>query len=271
MLKRRTTLLLIGFPFYVLLLSFLSTLLWLLVFSPIEGWAEWGTEFVDRFPWVDELEWWLLGVLPGLLIAITQYLFIVPVLDVRVRMTRDGRPLLRSLIGAAFVAALGMTALLLALSDVVWLVQRGEAREYEAYWSLTTVVLTVLACSWLIWTPLLAIFSRRRPHRTTPGRLVGLLLGGTIAEMVVIIPVDVLVRYRNSCYCATASFHATWLATLALLWLTGPGIVLAVTSKRRRAWLEHHCASCGYAKGPSPGSACPECGYAWLEASRTGE
>ncbi|MCH8164632.1 MAG: hypothetical protein IH889_03395 [Planctomycetes bacterium] len=260
MLKRRTVLLLIGFPFYVLLLSFLSILLWLLVYHPIEAWSE-----IDfHWSWVEQPEWWMIGVVPGLLIATTQYLFIVPLFDVRVRVARDGRPLLPSLIGAAFVGALGMTAMILALTDVVGLLFRGEAREYDAYWSLTTVVLSVLACSWLIWTPLLAIFSRRRPHRTTPGRLVGLLLGGTIAEMVVIIPVDLLVRYRGQCYCATASFHGTWLAVLALLWLTGPGIVLAVTSKRRRAWLSHHCANCGYAKGPSPGPVCPECSYAWV-------
>ena len=260
MLKRRTVLLLIGFPCYVLLLSFLSTLLWVLVFDPIEGWSEVRAELA----WIDGRDWWLLGTLPGLLIATTQYLFLAPVFDVRVRVQKDGRPLVTSLVGAAFVGALGMTALILALSDVVWLLFRGEAREYDGYWPLTTIVLSVLACSWLIWTPLLAIFSRRRPHRTMPGRLVGLLLGGTIAEMVVIIPVDILVRFRNSCYCATASFHGTWLAVLALLWLTGPGIVLAVTSRRRRAWLAHHCANCGYAKGPSPGAMCPECGYAWV-------
>ena len=264
MLKRRTVLLLIGFPFYVLLLSFLSSLLWMLVFHPLEGWAEWGREFVDAFPWVDEPGWWILGVVPGLLIATTQCLFLVPVLDVRVRVGRDSRPLLPSLLGAAFVGALGMTALILALTDVVGLLRNNEAKEYEGHWSLFWIILSVLACSWLIWTPVLAIFSRRRPHRTTPGRLVGLLLGGTIIEMVVIIPVDLLVRSRNSCYCSTASFHGTWLAVLALLWLAGPGIVLAVTSKRRRAWLAHHCTNCGYAKGPSPGPKCPECGYAWV-------
>lgn len=264
MLKRRTVLLLIGFPVYVLLLSFLSTLLWMLVYDPVEGWAEWGEEFVDAFSWFDQPVWWMIGVLPGLLIATTQCLFLVPVLDVRVRLRRDGRPLMRSLIGAAFVGALGMTALILALTDVVGLLRNNQAREYDSEWSLFAIVLAVLVCSWLIWTPLLAIFSRRRPHRTTPGRLVGLLLGGTIAEMVVIIPVDLLVRSRNSCYCATASFHATWLAVLAMLWLTGPGIILAVTSRRRRAWLAHHCANCGYAKGPSPGAKCSECGYAWV-------
>ncbi len=264
MLKRRTVLLLIGFPVYVLLLSFLSTLLWVLVFHPLEGWADWGSEFVDRFPWVDDTDWWLIGLVPGLLIATTQYLFLVPLFDVRVRVRPDGRPLLPSLIGAAFVGALGMTALILALTDVVGLLRNNEAREYDSHWVLLAIIFTTLVCSWLIWTPLLAIFSRRRPHRTTPGRLVGLLLGGTIIEMVVIIPVDLLVRYRGQCYCATASFHGTWLAVLALLWLAGPGIVLAVTSKRRRAWLEHHCANCGYAKGPSPGPVCPECSCAWV-------
>ncbi|MCZ6811901.1 MAG: hypothetical protein O7D97_07845 [Planctomycetota bacterium] len=264
MLKRRTVLLLIGFPFYVLLLSFLSTLLWVLVMAPMEGWAVWGEGLVDAFPWVDEPNWWVVAILPALLIATTQYLFLAPVFDVRLRVQKGGRPLMRSLIGAAFVGALGMTALLLALTDVVGLLRNNQAREYDNEWSLFAIIFTTLACSWLIWTPLLAIFSRRRPHRTTPGRLVGLLLGGTIAEMVVIIPVDLLVRYRGQCYCATASFHGTWLAVLALLWLTGPGIVLAVTSRRRRAWLAHHCANCGYAKGPSPGPVCPECSYAWV-------
>ena len=139
MLKRRTALLLICFPFYVLLLSMLSTLLWLLLYDPVEGWAEWGEEFVGRFPWLDDTDWWLLGTLPGLLIATTQSLFLAPVFDVRVRVQKGGRPLVRSLIGAAFVGALGMTALILALSDVVWLLFRGEGWEYGGYWPLTTL------------------------------------------------------------------------------------------------------------------------------------
>ncbi len=253
--KRRLALLLAGFPLYAAVLMLFSMLLWCVV--AIEP-----SSFVDAFPWVDTSEWWWLGFLPGLLIASTQYLFLVPVLNVRVGVRPEGRSLLVSLVGAAFAAALAATALVLALTDVVWLLARGDAWEYDPLWPLIIVVLAVLACSWLIWTPIFVIFCRRRPDRTGPGRLVGLLLGGTLAETVVIIPIDVLVRVRSDCYCVTASFHATWVATLALLWLTGPGIVLAVMSRRRRAWLQR-CPDCGYRKGPSPGPKCPECGQAW--------
>ena len=253
--KRRLALLLAGFPLYAAVLMLISALLWCVVgIGP--------SAFVDAFPWVDSSEWWWLGFLPGLLIASTQYLFLVPVLNVRVGLRPEGRSLLVSLVGAAFAAALAATALVLTLTDVVWLLARGDAWEYDPYWRLIIVVLGVLACSWLMWTPILVIFCRRRPDRTGPGRLVGLLLGGTLAETVVIIPIDVLVRVRSVCYCETASFHATWVATLALLWLTGPGIVLAVMSRRRRAWLQN-CSDCGYRKGPSPGPKCPECGRAW--------
>ena len=44
---------------------------------------------------------------------------------------------------------------------------------------------------------------------------------------------------------------------------------MAITAKRRRLLAETHCLNCGYVKGPSPGPECPECGYAWLDASRT--
>jgi hypothetical protein len=265
MTRRRLALLAAVFVPYVAVLAMISSLLWVvLVVGPIEGVPAWAESVANAFPWYLEEGWWQVAALPGLLIATTQCLFLLPLLNVRVRVRPDGRPLLISLIGAAFAAAAATTALLLALSDVVWLIRGDQALEYDLdYWTLALVVLGVLACSWLFWTPLLVIFSRRRPHRTTPGRLIGTLLGGTILELVVILPVDILVRNRNDCYCTTASFHGTWLAGLVLLWLAGPGVVVALMSRRRRAWLEHHCDGCGYPKGPSPSARCPECGRSW--------
>jgi hypothetical protein len=263
MSRRRLALLVALFVPYAAVMALLSSLLWVVIgVGPIEGVPGWAGAVVSSFPWFHQPEW-LVSVLPGLLIASTQYLFVVPVLDVRVGSRADSRPLLLSLAGAAFAAALATTALLLAVTDIVWLVRGGEGKEYDSYGSLVWLTLGLLACSWLVWTPMLVIFSRRRPHRTTPGRLIGMLLGGTILELVVILPVDILVRYRNDCYCTTASFHGTWVAGLVLLWLTGPGVIVALASRRRRAWLGHHCDGCGYPKGPSPGARCPECGRTW--------
>jgi hypothetical protein len=264
MTRRRLALLAAVFVPYAAVMAVLSSLLLLVVGEgPVEGASNWAEAVADSFPWFDHPEW-LVSVLPGLLIATTQCLFVVPLLDVRIRLRTGGRPLLLSLVGAAFAAAMATTALVLAVSDIVWLVRTGEGKEYDdAYGLLVWLTVGVLACSWLVWTPVLVVFSRRRPHRTTPGRLIGMLLGGTILELLVILPVDIVVRYRGSCYCTTASFHGTWVAGLVLLWLTGPGVIVAVTSRRRRAWLEHHCDGCGYPKGPSPGPRCPECGRSW--------
>jgi hypothetical protein len=265
MTGRRLALLAAVFVPYVAVMALISSLLWIvLVEGPVSGAETWAKAVADGFPWYGDEGWRQVAILPGLLIATTQCLFLLPVFDVRVRVRPEGRPLLIGMVGASFAAAGATTALLLAVSDIIWLVRRREALEYDGdMWLLTAVILGLLACSWLFWTPVLVVFSRRRPHRTTPGRLIGMLLGGTILELMVILPVDIVVRHRGGCYCSTASFHGTWLAGLVLLWLTGPGVVVAVTSRRRRAWLLHHCDGCGYPKGPSPGARCPECGRSW--------
>jgi hypothetical protein len=128
-------------------------------------------------------------------------------------------------------------------------------------------MLIAAAISWLFWTVLLVRFVRRRQGQGVFGRIVGLLLGGTILEVVVVLPLDILVRRRTDCYCATGSFWTLCLSAWALLWLTGPGIVLALTSKRRRLWWDAHCMQCGYEKGPSPGERCPECGFEWSQGT----
>ena len=257
---------------YAVLVGGISSLWWVvLAEGPLEGTAAWGSEIGDRLPWFDQPEWVLLAFIPGGLIAATQFLFLVPLVDVRVSLRRTGKPWLIGMLGAAFAAAMASTALLLALVDLAWLIRFREGREFGDYPGLALVVLGTLACTWVVWTPLLVVFSRRWPHRTMPGRLVGLLLGGTLLELLVILPVDIVVRHRNSCYCATTSYQATWIAGLVLLWLAGPGVFIALTSKRRRAWLEHHCHHCGYRKGPSPGPRCPECGREWALGGSTGK
>ena len=79
-----------------------------------------------------------------------------------------------------------------------------------------------------------------------------------------VLPIDLMVRRRTDCYCGTGTFISMCFSAVALLWLTGPGIVIALTHRRRRTARQTHCGRCGQAKGPSPGPVCPECGYAWV-------
>ena len=83
-------------------------------------------------------------------------------------------------------------------------------------------------------------------------------------EVLVVLPIDAMVQRRSDCYCAAGTFWSLCASAVALLWLTGPGIVFAVTMRRRGMARKTNCAGCGQLKGPSPGPVCPECGYSWL-------
>jgi hypothetical protein len=98
------------------------------------------------------------------------------------------------------------------------------------------------------------------------GRLSAWLLAGTLIELLVVLPMDIMVRRRTSCYCWSGSYYALCTAAIATLWLAGPGVVIALRSRRRRLWSETHCEACGYEKGPRPAEACPECGAAWTSS-----
>ena len=127
-----------------------------------------------------------------------------------------------------------------------------------------TVLVAALVGGWGFWSGILLVFSRGIWADRALGRLVGLLVGGTLLEVLVVLPLDIMVRRRTDCYCFAGTFFALCLAVIATLWLAGPGVVIALMSKKHRMWRETHCERCGYAMGPSPGPVCPECGYAWI-------
>lgn len=255
---RRLVLILVGLPLYAAALMFLSTVAVTLLIDP----KELGGLIVD-FPAAPfEPLWWLYCGGPALLVVASQALFVVPIVRLRIETQPSGRSLLFSLIVGAMVAGaltLGLVCGLLELLDV-W---EEAINESEAYWGWT-MTLPIFATGWLFWSAVLLVFTRRRPGRGLPERLVALLLAGTLIEALAMIPIDVMVRRRTNCYCATGTFHGLLIAAFATMWLTGPGIAILYMRHRRRQAV-HRCDRCGYAKGPSPGPACPECHFAWLD------
>jgi hypothetical protein len=272
---RRWVILAVLLPVYAFVLGELGLALGLLVAAthPEFRDLEWILQVVTEAS-MHPVAW--TGVfLPAMVAALAQLMFLLPVVKPSMVRSEHGRTLWLSVIGAGFVAALLFVALLMAIGEGVhWLVF-GETDlgdwvadtaihdmaplEWWVFWPYVLI-------GWMIWTPLLWVFTRRAPRNRLPDRLAGWLLAGTIAEVIVVLPLDLMVRRKSDCYCATGTFWALVTSGLALLWLAGPGIVLAVTSKRRRAWFEMHCEKCGYAKGPSPGQRCPECGHEWRGA-----
>jgi hypothetical protein len=209
-----------------------------------------------------------------LVLVTSQWLFLVPACLKRPELGQRSRSLTLSIMMVAVVVAALTVGLVYGLAEGILLL-RGESGVLGYFapdtgqplwrqalgWALLPLVLWPL--SWIFWTPILLFFSRRRVGRTRWGRIIGLLLGGTILELLFIIPLDVLVRRRTDCYSYSGTLIGLVCSAFALVWLAGPGIIIPLTSKRRRLWAESYCMNCGYAKGPSPGQKCPECGYDW--------
>ena len=124
------------------------------------------------------------------------------------------------------------------------------------------VIWAQIIAGWLIWSVILGLLARRSDPRRLHSRLIMLLLGGTILEVLIVVPIDVIVRRRTDCYCATGTFFALCASIWACLWLAGPGLILALTSKRRRTWGRTHCLNCGYLhEGTEPPQVCPACAH----------
>ncbi len=269
---------------------------WLLMVAGMVGY--WGLLSLeedfspDDFEWVkaiNPLTWIKYGVftnwedslglaLPALLVVGTQIIFLLPVFAKRLGVAGQRRSLKRTVCAAGLVGGFLFTGLILSLLELfkVW-EPVGELISNESeilggdLAALFAVFWASIVVGWLLWLPILFLFAGRAGPRRFHERLVAVLLAGTVLETLVIVPIDVMVRRRTDYYCGTGTFFALCISIWAWLWLTGPGIVLAITAKRRTLLAETQCLNCGYAKGPSPGPACPECGYAWLAASRTGK
>lgn len=271
--SRRWLLLAILLPLYALMLTYLSLGLAMIIIDPIGGWRECfhavydvaiQGEFHRAIEPFGEGLMWIYFCGPAILVSVTQVLFLMPVVVSRPRKSAKGHSLLLSFIMAGLVGAGLATGLFLALAQLVgmWAGWKDDfVSESVVSWCLWLGA--PLAVSWIIWSILFASFAR---WQTNPGvlrRLIGLLLGATLIEVIVVLPLDIMVRRRSNCYCGTATGHTLGLAAWAGLWLAGPGILLAILSKRRRLWCETNCMACGYEKGPSPGQNCPECGFDW--------
>jgi len=276
-------LLVVGLPVYTVVLMVVGTLV-LVAIVDMGHWASYRSDVLGILDLVrmgsdfsDTMSRALLGSAAVVVVG-SQVVFLIPV--VRASMSRKelGRRPTISMILVAGVAALmtvGLALVLLQFLEIIggFSYQQGWSSNQGSLagpWALPTALVT-LGVSWVIWSTMLIRLSRRRPWETFLGRVVGLLLVGTVLEVLVILPIHMMVLPRVVEGLSTGTFFALCVATVAALWLSGPGIVIALMGKRRRLWRGLHCEMCGYAKGPSPSAKCPECGYAWVEASRTSE
>jgi hypothetical protein len=256
-------------------MAWVASFIYLLLWMPPDEWGNAVRELFDPATWDRALgddDWWGFIGVPLILLVATQTVFILPYFSRGLRRVEHGVSLRTSVAMAAIVAAALTIGLGFAVWNLVHLIQFNlgvtSHLDFDVHvdrdirWWL---LIGALIVSWTFWSVLLLLFAGRKTDRWVGTRLIGLLLGGTILEVIVVIPLDIMVRRKTDCYCSTGTFFSLCLSAWALLWLAGPGAIIAVLSKRRRLWWETHCASCGYEKGPSPGTRCPECGFEWSD------
>ncbi|MHC4507244.1 MAG: hypothetical protein ACYTFI_28560, partial [Planctomycetota bacterium] len=202
-----------------------------------------------------------------LVLVATQALFVVPLFKVDLQPARRSRSVLVSMMMAAVVAAAVTVALACGFLELLNLWE-GELNDLlaEQSWGWP-VTLPLFVTSWILWSAVFVVFTRKKRHAGLLGRLVTILLAGTVVEALAVIPIDIMVRRRTDCYCATGTFYSLFISILAAMWLSGPGVAILYLRRRRRM-AKVSCVRCGYPKGPSPGPQCPECGYEWEESHK---
>jgi hypothetical protein len=210
----------------------------------------------------------VLGSAVAVLVA-AQAVFVLPIVRVQTAAGDRSKSMIASLIVGGLVASLLTVALFLGLltvpvlftdgppgTDKVVVSIFGDQAASEIEWAL----LGVVALGWLFWSGMLLIYTRQIWSDTALGRLSRVLLAGTVAEIIILIPIDLMVRRKSDCYCSEGSAWSLIASAWALLFLAGPGIMLALTAPKRRTLRRGKCVKCGYLVGPSPSRLCPECG-----------
>ena len=220
---------------------------------------------VDMF---SDWEWWNDAGIIAIIAVVIQAIFVIPVLWKKPPKSPQSRSLKVSIIIAAAVTCSLSLGLFFAVEEFsrTVLETRFEIDNPYGGWLLLIIILGI----WTFWSAVLLVFCKGIWADRLLGRVVGLLIAGTILEFLIVLPLDIMVRRRTNCFCYTGTMFALCIATMGTLWLAGPGIVIALMSKKHRQWRESHCFRCGYAKGPSPGPVCPECGFDWSDAKKAG-
>jgi hypothetical protein len=169
-----------------------------------------------------------------------------------------------AIIGAAFLAAVLVVAYLLVVLEVLEAFSVLDDLAVYSWWGLALL----LALHWAIMTPLVWLFVRRGDRESVCRRLSKALFIGSVIDVMAMVPLDVMIRGKGSCYSWSTSVFGLGAAVAVGVLALGPAIWLPLTARRRRRWFEEHCSVCGY-EMIAGGERCPECGTRWraLETS----
>ncbi len=214
----------------------------------------------DVFPFTDDRDrtWWFLGGMFVIGLPLAMYFK---------RRFRGGMPVTFSLMVAGMVCGLLVGAMAGAALGAWGLVTSDSPGDRVA---ATSIVASVIV-GWIVAAPLVMAFMRKGPSTLLVefrlARLAQRLFIGTAIEALAILPIDVMVRRRTSCYCSEGTFWSLILMGTAGLLALGPMAFLLPLGRRRQRLVDGCCPACGYDMTATPkAERCPECGVGWRAA-----
>lgn len=193
-------------------------------------------------------------------VPILQVLFLLPVRKPRVGNSHA--PHTPAWLSAA-VAGLCIAGLLLAAylaASEVWDQYVFEIPRMTRVWMIAVFV----TISWIVGTLLIFAFCRGPRQEDILSRLAARLFLGTIVEIAAIIPLDALMRKRETCHCWAGTYFALLICGAIGAVVFGPAVFLPVLIRRRKRFYQGRCQVCGYDMSATPkADACSECGSGW--------
>jgi len=179
------------------------------------GLSEWLFLRLDRSWWA-----WCLIVL----MLLTQAsLLVVPV-----RMVGEMPVRRRHLAWGYLAAAVASLILLAGIGLSLWEHVMESDKASTRTWAILTAIVGGL---WLGWTALFSYYTGKHRPTSAMGRLVRWLLAGSIAEILIVIPMHAVARYRNYCCAGYATFLGLALGTAVMLLAFGPGTFILLARR----------------------------------------
>ena len=129
------------------------------------------------------------------------------------------------------------------------------------------ILLGLLVFNWAVATPLLLAFARHAPSREDHlRRVAAVLFTGTVVEVLSALPLDLLARRHEDCWCGRGTLVAVVLGLVVGTILLGPLVFLVLLARRHRRWPSGKCAACDADVGEDLRVArCPACGAGWAD------
>lgn len=161
----------------------------------------------------------------------------------------------QSIVAAAILAGALVTILGFGAIEALTVLVSGVPNDPSPM--VSALVLTWLLSS-LGWS---AVLWRAGAESNPDGvsRLVRAAFRGSALQVVLGLPLYIIVRRKESCWCSLVTFWSLCVGFASMILLCGPGAVLLLTRGHRRAWRRGACGSCGHLRAPSS-DRCPECG-----------